>query len=76
MHGCIAQFELSCRPWYPAGFNAHHLVSNVLVFAHEHKTPGKTVSLVYAGALRVLGEQPVLGGGFACVSATLQTLHH
>ncbi len=35
-----AQFELSCRPWYPAGFNAHHLVSNVLVFAHEHKTPG------------------------------------
>lgn len=33
-------FELSCRPWYPAGFNAHHLVSNVLVFAHEHRTPG------------------------------------
>mmetsp|Transcript_10777 Transcript_10777/g.32342 ORF Transcript_10777/g.32342 Transcript_10777/m.32342 type:complete len:600 (-) Transcript_10777:893-2692(-) len=34
------EFELSCRPWYPAGFNAHHLVSNVLVFAHEHRTPG------------------------------------
>ena len=38
------QFELSCRPWYPAGFNAHHLVSNTLVYAHEHKTPGAPLS--------------------------------
>ncbi len=46
--GQCTQFELSCRPWYPAGFNAHHLVSNVLVFAHEHKTPGKASHLALA----------------------------
>ncbi len=34
------QFEADCRPFLVAGFNAHHLVTNVLVLPHNHKTPG------------------------------------
>lgn len=35
-----AQFDADCRPFTVAGFNAHHLVTNVLVLPHNHKTPG------------------------------------
>lgn len=34
------QFDADCRPFTVAGFNAHHLVTNVLVLPHNHKTPG------------------------------------
>lgn len=40
--GCYAalQFDADCRPFLIAGFNAHHLVTNVLVLPTNHRTPG------------------------------------
>jgi hypothetical protein len=32
--------EADCRPFLIAGFNAHHLVTNVLVLPAHYKTPG------------------------------------
>ena len=34
------QFELECRPFYVAGFNAHDLVPKSLANPAEHKTEG------------------------------------
>lgn len=34
------QMEADCRPFLIAGFNAHHLVTNVLVLPAHYKTPG------------------------------------
>jgi len=36
-----AQFDADCRPFLIAGFNAHHLVTNVLVLPTNHRTPGE-----------------------------------
>lgn len=34
------QFELDCRPFYVAGFNAHDLMPKALATPEEHKTTG------------------------------------
>ena len=36
----VLQFDADCRPFLIAGFNAHHLVTNVLVLPTNHRTPG------------------------------------
>lgn len=39
------QFELECRPFYIAGFNAHDLVPKSLATPSEHKTEGESLRL-------------------------------
>jgi hypothetical protein len=36
-----SQFELDCRPFYVAGFNAHDLMPKALATPEDHKTTGK-----------------------------------
>ncbi len=40
------QFELECRPFYVAGFNAHDLVPKSLADPTAHKTEGGSASLL------------------------------
>ena len=55
------QFELECRPFYVAGFNAHDLVPKSLADPTAHKTEGgclsplkQCVCIVLSGALGCL----------------------
>lgn len=46
----VLQFDADCRPFLIAGFNAHHLVTNVLVLPTNHRTPGTAVCAGFATA--------------------------
>ena len=41
----LVQFELECRPFYIAGFNAHDLVPKSLATPAEHKTEGSVLGV-------------------------------
>lgn len=57
----LMQFELDCRPFYVAGFNAHDLMPKALATPEDHKTTGGQPTVSERGI--IFTSSPCIGAG-------------